>query len=91
MNFIPVEQFNLAVEKANKAREDRSVQLNNEKLLELYGLFKQATVGDNDTTQPWAIEIKKRAKWEAWNERKGLNNSTACKLYISLVEKLINI
>ena len=82
------QQFELAVEKSNKARQSEKVKLDNNKLLELYSLFKQATVGDNQTDQPWAIELTKRAKWDAWKGREGLTRNTASRLYIKLVERL---
>lgn len=41
--------------------------------LKLYGLYKQATVGDINIAQPWAIQIEARAKWGAWNEQKGVS------------------
>jgi hypothetical protein len=37
--------------------------LSNELRLLFYGLYKQGTVGDINTTAPWAIEMVKRAKW----------------------------
>ena len=45
--------------------------LSNEELVELYGLYKQATVGDINIAQPWAVQVKERAKWDAWNKNKG--------------------
>ena len=43
----------------------------NEVLLKLYALYKQATVGDVNIAQPWAVQLEARAKWDAWNELKG--------------------
>ncbi|VDQ08195.1 unnamed protein product [Trichobilharzia regenti] len=40
-------------------------------LLDLYSFFKQATVGDNNTNQPGLLDMKGKAKWNAWNSRKG--------------------
>ena len=37
----------------------------------LQGLYKQATVGDNTTSQPWAVQMTERAKWDAWTSFKG--------------------
>mgnify|MGYP003386612510 CR=1 FL=1 len=31
--------------------------------LQLYGLFKQSTVGDTNTSRPWAVEFVACAKW----------------------------
>jgi len=57
-------------------------------LLELYGLYKQATEGDNDTECPTFFNMKARKKWEAWDERKGLTKDTAKKWYCSCVNRL---
>ncbi|CAJ0631241.1 7444_t:CDS:2 [Entrophospora sp. SA101] len=56
-----------------------SGKLSNEEKLEGYGLFKQATIGDNTTA---------KAKWKAWESRKGLSKEEAQKNYIELNEKL---
>jgi len=60
----------------------------NDKLLELYGLYKQATVGDVNIAQPWAVQMEARAKWDAWNARKGLSQETARAEYVALVQQL---
>jgi acyl-CoA-binding protein len=40
-------------------------------MLEMYGLFKQAKVGDNTTAKPGILDPKGRKKWEAWTSKKG--------------------
>jgi acyl-CoA-binding protein len=37
----------------------------------MYGLYKQATVGDNTASQPWAVQLEARAKWDSWTAHKG--------------------
>jgi diazepam-binding inhibitor (GABA receptor modulating acyl-CoA-binding protein) len=44
----------------------------NEEMLQLYGLFKQANVGDNTTAKPGMLDMKGKAKWSAWEEKKGM-------------------
>lgn len=44
----------------------------NDEMLELYGLYKQATIGDNTTSSPWAVQFEASAKWNAWNNLKGI-------------------
>jgi len=61
---------------------------NNDELLKLYGLYKQGTVGDNDTAQPWAVQLEARAKWDAWTAQKGTSKEDAQKKYIAFVEEL---
>lgn len=57
-------------------------------LLELYGLFKQAKFGDNETTKPYFYNLKACKKWDAWNENKGLLNVTAMIKYNSLCDRM---
>lgn len=40
-------------------------------LLDLYALFKQATVGDNKESKPGMFQLKGKAKHEAWLAKKG--------------------
>jgi acyl-CoA-binding protein len=60
----------------------------NEFLLELYALYKQATVGDVDGKRPGMMDFKGRAKYDAWAERKGTSKDDAMTKYVALVEKL---
>ena len=57
-------------------------------LLSLYGLYKQAMVGNNDTDKPWAINMKEKAKWTAWKEMWGCLPQGAAREYIRLVSEL---
>ncbi|XP_063377848.1 acyl-CoA-binding protein homolog [Cydia fagiglandana] len=59
-------------------------------LLELYALFKQATVGDADpANKPGLLDLKGKAKFEAWTKKKGTSKEDAQKAYIAKVESLI--
>jgi len=62
--------------------------LSNEELLDLYGLFKQSTVGDVSGSKPGMFDLKGKAKYEAWSSRKGLSKDEAMKKYVALVKKL---
>jgi len=58
-------------------------------LLEIYALFKQATVGDNNQPKPGMFDLKGKAKWEHWNTKKGLSKEEAVKQYIAKVDELV--
>jgi acyl-CoA-binding protein len=60
----------------------------NAELLELYGLFKQATEGDVKGSRPGLLDLKGRAKFDAWTSRKGLSAADARARYVALVEAL---
>jgi acyl-CoA-binding protein len=61
----------------------------NDTLLELYSLFKQATEGDVQGKRPGLLDIKGRAKHDAWAGRKGLGREAAMQQYVALVERLL--
>ena len=61
----------------------------NEEKGKLYGLYKQATVGDVNTTQPYFYEVMARGKWDAWNSHKSKTSDQAKKEYIDFVGTLI--
>lgn len=57
-------------------------------LLELYGLYKQAKLGDVDGKRPGMLDLKGRAKYDAWSARKGTSGDDAMRAYIALVDRL---
>ena len=62
---------------------------NSEELSQLYGYYKQATVGDININRPGLLDIKGRAKWDSWNSYKGMDKHTAECNYITVVNSLI--
>ena len=60
-----------------------------DELLELYGLYKQATIGDNNTPQPGVFDFKGKYKWKAWDKLKGTSKEEAENKYIRLVDSLL--
>ena len=59
-----------------------------DKLLELYALYKQGTVGDVDGKRPGMLDIKGRAKYDAWASRRGMKQDAAREAYVALVDRL---
>ncbi|XP_054670891.1 acyl-CoA-binding domain-containing protein 7 [Grus americana] len=60
-----------------------------EELKELYGFYKQATVGDINIECPGMLDLKGKAKWEAWNLKKGLSKEDAMNAYISKAKAMV--
>lgn len=60
----------------------------NNTLLKLYGLFKQAIAGDVSGEKPGAFDFVRGAKYEAWEQLKGMSAEDAMRDYIALVEQL---
>ncbi|HEY8359876.1 MAG TPA: acyl-CoA-binding protein [Ramlibacter sp.] len=76
--------FEAAVASSKKLSE----RPDNSTLLKLYGLYKQATVGDNAEKKPGFSDMIGRAKWDAWNGFKGTSNDDAMRQYVELVRSL---
>jgi acyl-CoA-binding protein len=75
-------------QKAAKEVNDLDERPDDKDLLELYALYKQATVGDVTGTRPGAFDFKNRAKYDAWAKRKGTSKDDAMKAYVALVARL---
>ena len=78
-------QFEEAVDNSKTLSEKPS----NDVLLQLYSLYKQATVGDVNTEPPSnPFDFVNKAKHDAWSALKGKSKDTAMKEYVELVNKL---
>jgi len=60
----------------------------NETLLHLYSLYKQATEGDINTEPPGMFDFVAKAKYDAWTKLKGLTAEDAMQQYIAVVKEL---
>ena len=60
----------------------------NDTLLVLYSLYKQATIGDVNTEKPSFFNFKDVSKWNAWASLKGMQKIQAQGNYIKNVKDL---
>ena len=79
------EKFNDAKDKVKTLTSRPS----NEALLNLYGLFKQATDGDVHGDKPGMFDFKGAAKYKAWEAVKGIPADEAMEKYIAVVDGLL--
>ena len=77
-------KFEKAVADSNSLPE----RPDNQTLLKLYALFKQASSGDVEGKRPGFTDMVGRAKWDAWSEIKGISADDAMKQYVALIEDL---
>ena len=77
-------EFEAAVANSKKLSE----RPDNTTLLKIYGLYKQATVGDNTEKKPGFSDMIGRAKWDAWNACKGTAGDDAKQQYVDLIKSL---
>jgi diazepam-binding inhibitor (GABA receptor modulating acyl-CoA-binding protein) len=74
---------------AKRKIRDITKRPTNDELLLLYGLFKQAESGDNNTFRPWSIDPKSVNKWQAWKSHEGKPTNLVKEEYVEVVNKLL--
>uniref|UniRef100_A0A8C3WS01 Acyl-CoA-binding protein n=1 Tax=Catagonus wagneri TaxID=51154 RepID=A0A8C3WS01_9CETA len=57
-----------------------------DEMLFIYGYYKQATMGDVSIEWPGMLDLKGKAKWDAWNEQKRTFKEDAMKEYVNKIE-----
>lgn len=106
-------KFQLNRQNFNKAAEQVKTltkRPTDDELLKLYAMFKQGSIGDNNTSthindhffikcfefnfffvkgKPGILDLKGKAKWNAWNNLKGTSQDTAKQDYVDFVNELL--
>jgi acyl-CoA-binding protein len=75
-------------EAAAVAAKDLPRRPDNETLLKLYALYKQATAGDASGGRPGGFDFVGQAKYDAWAKLKGTSPEQAMQSYIDFVASL---
>lgn len=75
-------------EAAAAASKNLKERPDNNTMLRLYALFKQATVGDVEGKRPGFTDMVGRAKFDAWAAIKGKSSDDAMREYATLVNAL---
>jgi acyl-CoA-binding protein len=75
-------------EDAQKRAKDLKKTPSNDDLLQLYAFYKQATAGDVSGSRPGMLDMKGRAKFDAWTKTKGTSKDDAMTKYVALVDRL---
>ncbi|KAH8739641.1 hypothetical protein FG386_001198 [Cryptosporidium ryanae] len=82
---------NVKFASAAKYCAENVATFSNEELLELYGYYKQATVGDSPNSGSSSVfsvfSLKDKAKAKSWAEKKGISPEDAAERYIKLIDK----
>jgi diazepam-binding inhibitor (GABA receptor modulating acyl-CoA-binding protein) len=75
----------------DSGKEENIQKITNDEKLSLYGLYKQAECGDNNTDKPGMLTLSFEAKpkWNAWESHKGKSKEQAEKEYVELVRNLL--
>jgi acyl-CoA-binding protein len=77
-----------AFQHASRDVQNLEERPNIENLLKLYALYKQASEGDVQGERPGMMDIKGRAKFDAWAGLQGMSAEEAMQGYVDLVGSL---
>ena len=83
-----MEDLRSRFDQAISASKSLAEKPDNPTLLQLYGLYKQASAGDATGERPGFGDFVARAKWDAWRERRGEAPEAAMQQYVDLIESL---
>lgn len=84
MSYDLNEDFRQAAEDVKRLPE----RPDNDTLLKLYALYKQATDGDASGPKPGFFDFVNTAKYEAWSRLRGMQPAEAQEKYVKLVRQL---
>jgi acyl-CoA-binding protein len=76
-----------AFEQATRDVQNLPERPDNDALLRLYALYKQATEGDISGDKPGFFDFVGTAKYEAWAKLTGTGRDEAMQRYIDLVDQ----
>ena len=83
-----IQLFELATRVVNEFGQSGQT-ITNEQALEIYALFKQGTVGNVNTERPGMFDLKGKAKWDAWETKKGLSQDDAKAQYVAYARSVL--
>jgi hydroxymethylglutaryl-CoA reductase (NADPH) len=88
---LEVDSLGEAFQKAQAMLVKMSNIPSRDDIMKIYGLYKQATVGDINIERPglFSFDLKAKAKYDAWAQMKGKSKEKATREYIDLVLKLV--
>ena len=89
INYEGISSLDLNFNRAATNIKKLTIKPENDELLILYGLYKQAKFGNNATSEPPMWQIKEKSKWCAWTNNNGKSMEQAKNEYIEFVYSLI--
>jgi acyl-CoA-binding protein len=78
--------FQICVRKINNIRKHKLLDYDD--FIVIYGFYKQALFGNNNTTKPYWFYFHNMKKWNSWKENLGKSKNDAKKNYIENVNIL---
>uniref|UniRef100_A0AAZ3P4E6 Diazepam binding inhibitor, acyl-CoA binding protein n=1 Tax=Oncorhynchus tshawytscha TaxID=74940 RepID=A0AAZ3P4E6_ONCTS len=91
IDFVIVRCFLCVKAEFEKAADEvrrLTVQPSYAELAVVYGLYKQATLGNVNTERPGIFDFQGKSKWDGWKAQEGKSKEDAIKEYIAFVEEM---
>ncbi|CAB1327949.1 unnamed protein product, partial [Coregonus sp. 'balchen'] len=88
MSPPPTQGLKAEFEKAADEVRRLTVQPSYAELAVVYGLYKQATIGNVNTERPGIFDFQGKSKWDGWKAQEGKSKEDAIKEYIAFVEEM---
>lgn len=82
--------FKAAVDIVQNLPKEGSVNISNEQRLLFYSLYKQATVGECNTSKPSFWNVVEKYKWEAWKALGNMEKETAMQKYVEMLNMVVD-
>ncbi|KAG8936071.1 hypothetical protein FRC02_004696 [Tulasnella sp. 418] len=83
-------KFEVAVEIVQGLPKEGPIQPTQDQKLTFYSRYKQATVGDVNTSRPGLLDFVGKAKWDAWKAVEGKSKEEAEKEYVDALLDILN-
>ncbi|GAA95606.1 uncharacterized protein L969DRAFT_92736 [Mixia osmundae IAM 14324] len=81
-------QFKKAVDIIQELPKDGNIKPSQNDQLKFYGLYKQAKIGDVNTSRPGTFDFAGKAKWDAWSANKGMSQEDAQTKYVETFKEV---
>ncbi|KAF8920359.1 acyl-CoA-binding protein [Mucidula mucida] len=82
-------KFNEAVKIVQGLPKEGPVKPSQEDQLYFYSHYKQATIGDVNTTRPGMLDFVGKAKWDAWKGVEGTSKEDAMEKYVARLLEIL--
>ncbi|KAJ9102501.1 hypothetical protein QFC21_002901 [Naganishia friedmannii] len=83
-------RFQVAVKEIGALPKDGPIKPSQDDQLTFYGLFKQANVGDVNTSKPGMMDFTGKYKWNAWKANEGKSQEQAKKEYVDALIAILD-
>ncbi|MFH4984207.1 hypothetical protein AB6A40_010916 [Gnathostoma spinigerum] len=84
------DRFEAAVYIVQNLPKEGPVKTSNDRRLNFYSLYKQATIGKVNTEQPSFFHFVERSKWDAWNALGDMPREEAKEKYVEALQSMFD-